>query len=140
MSRRRELRDGLGSVALFSACSKRDLQIIARHTEVVELPEDTTVVEEGAPGDAFYYILAGEAVVRRRGRKVATLGAGDHFGELALLDPAPRNATVQAATALTVGVMGERIFRAILRDVPAFNEKLLRGLARRLRQLDVGAT
>ena len=140
MSRRSELRDGLASVALFSACTKRDLQIIARHTEVVELPEDTTVVEDGAPGDAFFYILDGEAVVRRNGRKVTTLTRGDHFGELALLDPAPRNATIEATTALVVGVLGERIFRAILRDVPAFNDKLLRGLVRRLRQYDLNAS
>ncbi len=107
---------------------------------MVDLPPDTTVVEEGGPGDAFFYILDGEAVIRRRGRKVATLGRGDHFGELALLDPAPRSATVETTTPLTAGVLGERIFRAILRDVPAFNEKLLRAPARRLRERDLTAS
>jgi CRP-like cAMP-binding protein len=137
MSRRSELRDGLGSVSLFSACSKRDLQILSRHAEMVEVPVGTLVVEEGAPGDAFFFILDGGAVVRRRGRKVAALGPGHYFGEMALLDPAPRDATVEATTPLALGVIGARAFRAVVRDVPNLNDKLLRGLIRRLREADL---
>ena len=137
MTARKELVSGLAAVPLFSACSKRDLQIVARHAAMVEVPAGTAVVEEGARGDAFFFILAGEAVVRRRGRKVATLGPGRFFGELALLDPAPRDATVIATSPLTVGVLAARAFRAILRDVPALSEKLLRGMAQRLREADL---
>ena len=136
MTARRDLTSGLAAVPLFSACSKRDLQIVARHTEVVDVPEGTEVVTEGGKGDAFFFILVGEAVVRRRGRTVATLGAGQFFGELALLDPAPRDATVVATSPLTVGVLGARVFRAIVVDVPAMSEKLLRGMAKRLREAD----
>ena len=137
MTARRELASGLAAVPLFWACSKRDLQIVARHTEVVEVPPGTAVVEEGGKGDAFFFILEGEAAVRRRGRTVATLGPGRFFGELALLDPAPRDATVVAVSPLTVGVLGARVFRAIVRDVPAMSEKLLRGMAQRLREADL---
>lgn len=137
MTARKELVSGLAAVPLFSACSKRDLQIVARHAALVEVPAGTAVVEEGARGDAFFFILAGEAVVRRRGRKVATLGPGRFFGELALLDPAPRDATVIATSPLTVGVLAARAFRAIVRDVPALSEKLLRGMAQRLREADL---
>lgn len=137
MTARRELVSGLAAVPLFSACSKRDLQIVARHTELVTVPAGTAVVEEGGKGDAFFFILSGEAVVRRSGRDVAALGPGHFFGELALLDPAPRNATVVAKTPLTLGVLGTRVFRAVVRDVPAMSEKLLRGLAQRLREADL---
>ena len=137
MSARRELASGLGAVPLFSACSKRDLQIVARHTEVVDVPAGRPVIEEGGKGDAFFFILAGEAAVRRRGRTVATLGPGQFFGELALLDPAPRNSTVVAVAPLTLGVLGARVFRAIVRDVPNISEKLLRGMAQRLRDADL---
>jgi CRP-like cAMP-binding protein len=140
MTARRQLVSGLAAVPLFSACSKRDLQIVARHVEVVELPAGTEVVTEGTPGDAFFFILGGEAIVRRRGRKVATLGPGRFFGELAVLDPGPRDATVVAATPLSVGVLGARVFRAIVRDVPAMSEKLLRGMAQRLREADLRDT
>lgn len=137
MTARQQLASGLAAVPLFVACSKRDLQIVARHTEVVELPAGTPVVEEGGKGDAFFIILAGEAAVRRRGRTVATLGPGRFFGELALLDPAPRDATVVALSPLTVGVLGARMFRVIVRDVPSMSEKLLRGMAQRLREADL---
>lgn len=137
MSRRTELREGLSGVTLFSSCSKRDLQIVARHTGLAEVPPGTKLTQQGDPGDAFFFILDGHAYVERDGRVVATLGRGDYFGELALLDPAPRDATVVAESTLTVGVLGARAFRAIVRDVPSLTEKLLRGLARRLRELDL---
>lgn len=136
MSRRKELQEGLGAVPLFSACSKRDLGIVVRHTEVVTVDAGTELTVEGAEGDAFFFVLDGDAAVRRNGRTVARLGCGDHFGELALIDPAPRDATVVAETPMTVGVIGARVFRAMVRDVPAMNERLLRGLARRLREAD----
>jgi CRP/FNR family transcriptional regulator, cyclic AMP receptor protein len=137
MTARRQLAAGLAAVPLFSLCSKRDLQIVARHTDVVEVPAGTPVIEEGGKGDAFFFILAGEVAVRRRGRTIAKLGPGRFFGELALFDPAPRDATVVAVSPLTLGVLGARVFRAIVRDVPAMSDKLLRGMAQRLREADL---
>ena len=71
----------------------------------------------------------------RHGRKVATLGPGDAFGELALLDKAPRNATVTAQTPMEVVVLGQREFGGLIDEVPGFARKLLAGMARRLREL-----
>jgi CRP-like cAMP-binding protein len=137
MSARRELAAGLAAVPLFSACSKHDLQIVARHTELVDVPAGLELVKEGTKGDAFFFIVLGDAVVSRRGRTVAKLGPGQHFGELALLDRGPRDATVVATSPMTVGVLGARVFRAIVRDVPNMSEKLLRGMAQRLREADL---
>jgi CRP-like cAMP-binding protein len=103
---------------------------------VAEVPAETHVVEEGEPGDAFFFIIEGDAGVHRGGRRVASLGPGQYFGELALLVPGPRNATVVAETPRTLGVLGARVFRAVVDDVPTLNEKLLRGIAHRLRELD----
>ena len=97
----------------------------------------TELIREGDRGDAFYVLLEGEAAVSRDGEQVAVVRAGDHVGELALLDPAPRDATVTASTEVVIGVLGARVFNAIVRDVPAMNAKLLRALARRLRALDL---
>jgi CRP-like cAMP-binding protein len=137
VNRRAELPAGLVRVPLFSACSRRDLGIVARHTEVLAVAEGTVLTEEGTVGDAFFVILDGSATVRRRGRTVSRLGPGEWFGELAVLDPAPRDASVVAETAMTVGVIGARVFRAMVRDVPALTDKLLRGMARRLREADL---
>lgn len=134
---RQDVRDGLGAVPLFAACTKRDRQIIARHVLLVDVPAGMDVVEEGSPGDAFFFVVDGHATVRRKNRKVASMGPGAYFGELALLEPGPRDATVTSDTPMTLGVLGARPFRSLVRELPALNEKLLRGLVRRLREADL---
>ena len=129
----------LVEVPLFAACTKRDLRIVARHMQVVAVPTGTALMREGDRGDAFYVVLDGEAAVESSGKTVGHLRAGDHVGELALLDPAPRNATVTSTADMTVGVIDARIFAAIVRDVPTLTGKLLAALARRLRQRDLEA-
>lgn len=133
---RAELLAHLGEVPLFSKCSKRDLHEVARHLEFFELDPGTAIVSQGQTGDAFYVLLEGRAAVRRNGRKVGELGPGDYFGELALLDPAPRNADVVSLTLVTVARLVVAPFRSLLRSVPAFDERLLAGLARRVREGD----
>ena len=81
-------------------------------------------------------IIEGTARVERHGRKVAELGPGGFFGDLALLDRAPRNATVVAQTPMELVVLGQREFSGLIDDVPGFARKLLAGLARRLREHD----
>ncbi|MCU1427975.1 MAG: cyclic nucleotide-binding protein [Actinomycetia bacterium] len=136
MARRNDLVAHLAEVPLFSHSSRRDLQEIARNTEVIDFPEGARIVSQGDAGNAFYVLLDGNATVRRNGRKVGELGPGDHFGELAVLDPAPRNADVVAATPVSVARLLVGPFRKMLRDVPTMNERLLAGLARRLRDAD----
>jgi CRP-like cAMP-binding protein len=135
MARRRELVEHLGQVPLFSRCTKRDLQIVARHAETIDLPEDVEVVSEGDVADAFFVILEGKAEVRRGGRRMHTLGPGAYFGELALLDPAPRSATVRSTEPVSLALLGTRMFKTILREVPPINERLLAGLAAQVRDL-----
>jgi CRP/FNR family cyclic AMP-dependent transcriptional regulator len=127
----------LAEVPLFSACSKKELQLIAKRTERVHAEPGKVLVREGAAGAEFFVIISGEAVVSVRGRKVATLGPGDFFGDLALLDRAPRNATVTAQTEMELAVLGQREFAAMIDEVPGFAHKLLSGLAHRLREYDV---
>jgi CRP-like cAMP-binding protein len=86
----------------------------------------------------LFVILSGTATVTRRGSHVATLTGGDYFGELALLDPAPRNATVTAETSLDVLIIGPREFEAMLDEVPGLVWALLGGMAKRLHHLDGG--
>jgi len=98
-----------------------------------------TIVEEGDVGTVFYFIVDGEATVTRHGRKVAELGPGQYFGELALLDRLPRSATVKAATDMTLLAIGQADFEAILKQSPSTTRKLLVATASRLRSADVKA-
>ncbi|HEX4979458.1 MAG TPA: cyclic nucleotide-binding domain-containing protein [Acidimicrobiales bacterium] len=136
MKKREDVIAHLGGVPLFSACTKKDLQHVAKYSEHVRVPAGTDMTQEGRTGSEFFVILDGKAAVLRDGREVATLGAGDSFGELALLDRAPRNATVRATSDVDALVMGQREFTAALDVVPSLAHKLLIGLARRIHTLD----
>ena len=131
--------DHLANVPLFQACSKRDLQRIARASDEVKVPADRVLVEEGKPGHEFFLIVDGYATVLRNGRKVTTLGPGHYFGELALLDRGPRSATVKAASDMTVLVLGQREFAGVIDEVPALARKVLSTMATRLREADAKA-
>jgi CRP-like cAMP-binding protein len=136
MSRRDAFLNHLAQVPLFSALSKKELQLVARRAEDVRVDPGRILVSEGSTGSEFFVIIDGTATVSRHGRKVASLGPGDAFGELALLDKAPRNATVTAQTELELVVLGQREFGGLIDEVPGFARKLLAGMARRLRDSD----
>jgi CRP/FNR family cyclic AMP-dependent transcriptional regulator len=124
---------------MFSALSKKELNMVARAADVVTVKAGTDIVTEGTTGHEFFLILAGQAAVRRGGRKVATLGPGDYFGELALLDRGPRSATIVAEGDIELAVIGQREFMAVLDQVPAVSHKLLVTMAHRLREADTKA-
>lgn len=128
--------DHLAAVPLFSACSKKELQAVAKASDEVTVAAGKDLCEQGQIGREAFVIVDGTAEVRRNGRKVATLGAGDSVGELALLDHGPRTATVTAATDMTVLVLGAREFAALIDEVPPIAHKLLKSLAARIRDLD----
>ena len=132
--------DQLGKVRLFAACNKKELALIGRASDELAVPAGKVLCEEGKPGYEFYLILDGEAVVKRGGKKVATLGPGSSFGELALLTRMPRNATVEAATEMDLLILGQREFSGLLDEVPGMAHKLLSVMAQRLYEADSRAT
>jgi CRP/FNR family cyclic AMP-dependent transcriptional regulator len=128
--------DRLGKVRLFSACTKKELGQIARASDEVAVAAGKEIVTEGTAGHEFFLILDGSAEVTRGGKKVATLDDGAYFGELGLLDRAPRNATITAKSPMTLLVIGQREFSAVLDEVPGLAHKLLVSMAHRLREAD----
>jgi CRP-like cAMP-binding protein len=126
----------LAAVPLFSALSKKELQLVAKQADEVRATAGQAIVTEGAAGAEFFVILDGTARVERHGAKVAELGPGGFFGDLALLDRAPRNASVIAETDMDLVKLDQRAFDELLDSAPGFAKKLLAGLARRLRAED----
>jgi CRP-like cAMP-binding protein len=133
MASNKEIMSRLEGIGLFSRCAKSDLKIIARHAETMTAESGRTIVREGDEGDALFVLLNGSASVERGGKRVASLGPGDYFGELALLDPSPRSATVTATDDVEMAVLGVRMFRVLLRELPPLGAKLLGDLAERVR-------
>ena len=126
----------LSSIWLFSTVSAKDLRLIRRALEEVDVPAGKVLTEEGTVGREFFFIVEGKAIVRRNNRKVATLGPGQYFGEMALLDKRPRSATVVSETEMSLLVLGQRQFNAVLDAVPGLARKLLVAMAMRLREAD----
>ena len=125
--------DVLAEVPLFSGLSPRHVRNLAKLAKIQRLPAYTKIVREGASGDSFILMLEGTAVVRPPGKRPVKLGAGGFFGELALLDDAPRSATIEALDDVVVARIGRKDFIRLLGDEPKVSLVLLRALAGRLR-------
>jgi len=136
MARHDQFIDHLSQVPLFSALSRKELGLVARRAEDVTVPAGKVLVSEGETGRQFFVIMSGTAKLTRRGRRIATLGPGASFGELALLDKHPRNATAVAETPMELVVLGQREFAGLIDDVPGFARKLLAAMSARLRVAD----
>ena len=124
--------DLLKSVPLFEHCSRRELSRIAAITDEIAVEDGKVLITEGARGREFFVIISGEVGVRRKGRKVATLGPGTYFGEIALLSQQPRTATVTAVAPLRVLVIADRDFVDLLDEIPELWLKVARSLAERV--------
>jgi CRP/FNR family transcriptional regulator, cyclic AMP receptor protein len=129
----------LKSIWLFSSCTGSELRKIRSSLDELEVPKGKLLVEEGRIGLEFFLIVDGKASVIRNGKKVATLGPGGYFGELALLDRRPRSASVVSETEMDVLVLSQRQFNGLLQSVPTIGRKLLAAMANRLREADAKA-
>jgi CRP/FNR family transcriptional regulator, cyclic AMP receptor protein len=130
----------LSDVPLFAGCSQRELQTIARTIKDIDHPAGTAVAREGEPGVGLFIITEGTADVTIGGRRKATLGPGDFFGEIALLDGGPRTATVTATTDLKLLGLTEWVFRGLMQEHPKIAIKTLEAMAGRLRNATKVAT
>lgn len=130
----------LSRLSLFSACNEEELKGVAALTTAVSAPTGEVFTAEGEPGREFFVIVEGRASVTLRDERLATLGPGDFFGEMALLDGQPRAATVTTETPAILYVIAAEDFGSLLEEVPGMARKLLRGLAQRLRRAENAPT
>ena len=128
--------DHLADTWLFSNLSRRELTHIARTCDEIEVKAGRVLCGEGEFGREFFVIRSGSATVRRKNRKIATLGPGQYFGELSLLSRLPRNATITADTDMGLLVLGQRELSAVIEDVPSIGHKMLEVMAKRLSESD----
>ena len=131
----------LSSSALFSSLSEKELSDVAALMSKEEYRKEELIFEQGEYGDRFYYIVSGEVRIWLQlpdggSKELATLGAGQCFGELALLDDLPRSADVEVKQDCELWSLRREEFLSLLRGNAALAVKLLQVIGRRLRQAD----
>jgi CRP-like cAMP-binding protein len=123
----------LQRIELFSDLDRKELQSLANSLKERMYTAGETVVSEDKGGVGFFIIDEGRAKVSIRGEDKATLGPGDHFGEIALIDEGDRTATVTADTDLRCYGLTSWAFRPLVEYNPSIAWKLLQTMAKRLR-------
>ena len=124
----------LREVPLFAALQDSDLEELCQQLYERHYPEGAEVTTEGSTGAGFFVIVEGNADVSVGGEHRATLGPGDHFGEIALIDDGIRSASIVAATDLLCYAMTPWEFRPFVEEHPQVAWVLLETLARRSRE------
>jgi CRP/FNR family transcriptional regulator, cyclic AMP receptor protein len=125
----------LGACPLFRGLNADDLAVVAATAIEVEFPEDRVIARQGEIGTGFFVIAEGSVRVVRDGKTVATLGPGEFFGELSVLDGAPRIAQVVAAEPTRCLALASWDFERVLREQPGVALAVLRVVAERLREM-----
>ena len=126
----------LKGVPLFSGVGDRQLKRLANVMRESRFAEGEAITTEGRSGIGFFLIEEGNASVSLHGEIIRTLGPGDHFGEIALIDEGPRSATVTASTDLRCRGMAAWEFRSFVQEHPEVAWPLLQTLASRLREAE----
>ncbi|HET8570217.1 MAG TPA: cyclic nucleotide-binding domain-containing protein [Candidatus Limnocylindria bacterium] len=123
----------LRKVPLFGSCTDQQLRFIASRVEDVDVPAGRELCREGESGGEFFVLVSGAAEVKRGGRTVDRLGAGDFFGEISLLDHRPRSATVTTAEPSRVLALSHTQFRDVLHQEAGIAVTILYAVVERLR-------
>jgi CRP-like cAMP-binding protein len=125
----------LRAIPLFADASEGDLAAVAAVATEVEVPAGRTLVRQGDPGNGLFVILEGGVHVVRDGETLATLGPGEWFGELAVLDRGPRIASVVTDLPTRCLALNAWDAERLLLDRPALALGIARTLAARLRDV-----
>jgi CRP/FNR family transcriptional regulator len=129
----------LATVPMFAGIGRKELRRLAERMSERTFAEGEVAVEEGRGGAGFWLIEEGDATVSIGGQIIRTLGPGDYFGEIALLDDGPRSATVTAGTDLRCRGMAAWEFEPFVIEHPEVALTMLKTLARRLREAQARA-
>lgn len=125
----------LHKMGLFAELNRREVRVVDGFMHERSYLRDEIIFDEGEQGEAFYLVLEGQVLICREGQRdtpIATLGAGQFFGELALLDDAPRSAQARAAEDCTLLVLFRGDFLGLMQSHSLIASKIAMQLARHL--------
>jgi SAM-dependent methyltransferase len=116
---------------LFAKTSEVELSRIASLADELHVEPEERLTVEGEPGTTFFVIAKGTATVSRGGQRLAGLGPGSYFGEIALIEQGPRTATVTADSRMWLFVFDAAGFASLMNGIPTVADEIFRALAQR---------
>jgi CRP/FNR family cyclic AMP-dependent transcriptional regulator len=122
----------LKDISLFQGLSGRDLSHLGQWTDEVDVPDGKRLAEQGAFAYEFFVIEDGTADVIRDGERIATLGPGEFFGEIGLMESERRTANVIATSPMRLIVMTGRDFNAMRSEMPHIAQQVEEKIKERL--------
>jgi CRP-like cAMP-binding protein len=132
----KELQQQLAGVELFAGLSKRTLGQIASSGRFTEHADGHEVIVEGAGATGFHLITSGQARVTSGGAVRRTLGVGDYFGEISVIDGKPRSSSIEADGPLETFMIRPSAIQTLLSEQPKFAMRILQLLCARLREAE----
>jgi len=126
--------EGLHNLSLFSHCSQKQLEYVDSRTDQVAVPAGEVLIHEGRLNHTFFLLLDGGVEITRAGKPVATLGPGDFFGEISMVDRGLATATVTTLTNGRLFVMSHMQFRDAIKASEPLMVKVLMAMGERLRE------
>lgn len=136
---RDEKLDLLHRIPLFSGFDRRRLERLGMLADEVDVPAGKVLMRQGESGADMMVVVRGSVGVERDGNRLNTLGPGDFFGEIALVDGGPRTATVTAEEPTTLLVITHRDFHSMMEEFPEVADQVMNALANRVRHLEPDA-
>jgi CRP/FNR family transcriptional regulator, cyclic AMP receptor protein len=136
---RDEKLDLLHRIPLFSGFDRHRLERLGQLADEVDVPAGKVLMRQGDTGSDMMVLVTGSVAVDRDGNRLNTLGAGDFFGEIALVDNGPRTATVTAEEPSRLLVIAHRDFHAMMDEFPEVADQVMNALANRVRHLEPDA-
>ena len=133
---RDEKLDLLHRIPLFSGFDRRRLERLGMLADEVDVPAGKVLMRQGETGMDMMVIVDGSVSVERDGNRLNTLGPGDFFGEIALVDGGPRTATVTAEGPTRLLVITHRDFHSMMDEFPEVADQVMNALANRVRHLE----
>ena len=129
----------LREIPIFSDLSSEDLGNVAEIAREQWFPSSTAIFHEGDEGDMMFFIVSGRLHVMRtangKDQVLAQRGPGDFVGEMAIIESAPRSATLLTESEVRVLAIEGEAFKGILRERPEVSLAVLRSVSRRLREM-----
>ena len=136
---RDEKLDLLHRIPLFNAFDNRRLERLGMLADEVDVPAGKVLMRQGETGTDMMVIVNGSVSVERDGNRLNTLGSGDFFGEIALVDGGARTATVTTEQPTRLLVITHRDFHSMMEEFPEVADQVMNALANRVRHLEPDA-